>query len=39
VVVGWGYGRGDVADENTSAGPTLVTHAATVEELRGVLGV
>jgi phosphoglycolate phosphatase len=39
VVVGWGYGRGDFADEDTPAGPTLVTHAATVDELRGVLGV
>jgi phosphoglycolate phosphatase-like HAD superfamily hydrolase len=39
VVVGWGYGRGDFADVDTPAGPTLVTHAATVDELRGVLGV
>jgi phosphoglycolate phosphatase len=39
VVVGWGYGRGDFGDTDTPAGPTLVTHAATVDELRGVLGV
>jgi phosphoglycolate phosphatase-like HAD superfamily hydrolase len=39
VVVGWGYGRGDFTDADMPAGPTLVTHAATVEELRGVLGV
>jgi phosphoglycolate phosphatase-like HAD superfamily hydrolase len=39
VVVGWGYGRGDFTDADMPAGPTLVTHAATVAELRGVLGV
>ena len=39
VVVGWGYGRGDFTDADMPAGPTLVTHAATVNELRGVLGV
>lgn len=39
VVVGWGYGRTDFADPDSSAGPTLVTHVATIEELRKVLGV
>lgn len=39
VVVGWGYGRADFPDGATSAGGTVVTHAATVEELRAVLGV
>lgn len=39
VVVGWGYGRTDFADPDAPAGPTLVTHAATIEELRKVLGV
>ncbi|OBK17272.1 HAD-IA family hydrolase [Mycobacterium asiaticum] len=42
VVVGWGYGQADfadVADHGAPAGPTLVTHAATIEELRKVLGV
>ncbi|OBJ61249.1 HAD-IA family hydrolase [Mycobacterium asiaticum] len=39
VVVGWGYGRTDFADPDSPAGPTLVTHVATIEELRKVLGV
>ncbi len=39
VVVGWGYGRDDFPDGATAAGPTVVTHAATVDELRAVLGV
>ena len=36
VVVGWGYGQADFADE---FGKTGVTHAATVDELRRALGV
>ena len=36
VVVGWGYGQGDFADEFRKTG---VTHAATVDELRRALGV
>jgi phosphoglycolate phosphatase len=36
VVVGWGYGRADFAD---GFGPTGVTHAATMDELRRALGV
>ncbi|BAX93277.1 HAD-IA family hydrolase [Mycobacterium shigaense] len=37
VVVGWGYGRDDFADD---AHPVVgVTHAATVDELRRALGV
>jgi phosphoglycolate phosphatase len=36
VVVGWGYGRDDFHDGFSLTG---VTHAATVEELRGALGV
>lgn len=36
VVVGWGYGRDDFPD---GFGATRVTHAATVDELRRVLGV
>jgi phosphoglycolate phosphatase-like HAD superfamily hydrolase len=36
VVVGWGYGRPDFAD---GFGPTGVTHAATIDELRRALGV
>lgn len=39
VVVGWGYGRADFPDGATAAGSTAVTHAATVDELRAVLGV
>ncbi len=39
VVVGWGYGRADFPDGATAAGPTVVTHAATIGELRAVLGV
>ncbi len=39
VVVGWGYGRDDFPGGATAAGPTVVTHAATVDELRAVLGV
>jgi len=39
VVVGWGYGQADFADGNTPAGATVVTHAATIDELRRVLGV
>ncbi|SPM27983.1 Phosphoglycolate phosphatase, HAD superfamily, partial [Mycobacterium terramassiliense] len=39
VVVGWGYGQADFADGYTSTGPTVVTHAATIEELRKALGV
>ncbi|OBA63633.1 hypothetical protein A5647_04375 [Mycobacterium sp. 1100029.7] len=36
VVVGWGYGKNDFADGFTADG---VTHAATISELRGALGV
>jgi phosphoglycolate phosphatase len=36
VVVGWGYGRADFADEFSLTG---VTHAATIDELREALGV
>jgi phosphoglycolate phosphatase-like HAD superfamily hydrolase len=36
VVVGWGYGRADFPD---GFGPTGVTHAATIDELRRALGV
>lgn len=36
VVVGWGYGRDDFAD---GLGDTVVTLAATIEELRRALGV
>ena len=36
VVVGWGYGQADFPDGFTT---TSVTHAATVDELRGALGV
>jgi phosphoglycolate phosphatase len=36
VVVGWGYGRADFTD---GFGPTRVTHAATIDELRRALGV
>ena len=36
VVVGWGYGKADFPDGSTA---TSVTHAATVDELRGALGV
>jgi phosphoglycolate phosphatase len=36
VVVGWGYGRADFAG---GSGATVVTHAATVDELRRALGV
>ncbi len=39
VVVGWGYGQADFADGNSAAGATVVTHAATIDELRRVLGV
>lgn len=39
VVVGWGYGRADFPDGAAAAGSTAVTHAATVDELRAVLGV
>ncbi|OBH35449.1 hypothetical protein A5692_11735 [Mycobacterium sp. E342] len=39
VVVGWGYGRDDFPAGATAAGPTAVTHAATIDELRAVLGV
>jgi hypothetical protein len=38
VVVGWGYGQADFPG-GTAAGPTVVAHAATVDELRGALGV
>ena len=37
VVVGWGYGQADFADESTPA--TCVTHAATIADLRRALGV
>jgi phosphoglycolate phosphatase-like HAD superfamily hydrolase len=37
VVVGWGYGQADFADESTP--PTCVTHAATIADLRRALGV
>ena len=37
VVVGWGYGHADFADESTPA--TRVTHAATIADLRRALGV
>jgi phosphoglycolate phosphatase len=37
VVVGWGYGKADFPD--LAAGPTVVTHAATIDELRRALGV
>ena len=36
VVVGWGYGQADFADELTITG---VAHAATIDELRRALGV
>ena len=36
VVVGWGYGRADFPD---GFSPIGVTHAATIDELRGALGV
>ncbi len=36
VVVGWGYGRADFTDFAAGGG---VTHAATIDELRRVLGV
>lgn len=36
VVVGWGYGRDDFAD---GLGDTCLAHAATIDELRRVLGV
>ena len=36
VVVGWGYGKADFPD---GFGGTVVTHAATIDELRSVLGV
>lgn len=36
VVVGWGYGRADLADGFSDAG---VTYAATIDELRRALGV
>ena len=36
VVVGWGYGQADFAD---GFGATVVSHAATVTELRRALGV
>ncbi|HUH72226.1 MAG TPA: HAD-IA family hydrolase [Mycobacterium sp.] len=39
VVVGWGYGQADFADGKTPAGATVVTHAATIDELRRALGV
>ncbi len=39
VVVGWGYGRADFPDGAVAAGTTVVTHAATIDELRAVLGV
>ena len=39
VVVGWGYGQADFAEGNTPAGTTVVTHAATIDELRRALGV
>jgi len=37
VVVGWGYGQADFADQSAPA--TCVTHAATVADLRRALGV
>jgi phosphoglycolate phosphatase len=37
VVVGWGYGKADFPDR--SAGASVVTHAATIDELRRALGV
>lgn len=39
VVVGWGYGKADFADGVPPAGAAVVTHAATIDELRAVLGV
>jgi phosphoglycolate phosphatase-like HAD superfamily hydrolase len=39
VVVGWGYGQADFPDGGIAAGPTVVAHAATIDELRAVLGV
>jgi phosphoglycolate phosphatase-like HAD superfamily hydrolase len=36
VVVGWGYGQADFADGFSA---TVVTHAATIDELRRALGV
>ncbi len=39
VVVGWGYGQADFADGSTPVGATVVTHAATIAELRRALGV
>ncbi len=36
VVVGWGYGRADFIDKTST---TVVTHAATIDELREALGV
>ncbi|MGZ4526708.1 MAG: HAD-IA family hydrolase [Mycobacterium sp.] len=39
VVVGWGYGRADFPDDAAAARTTVVTHAATIDELRAVLGV
>ncbi|WP_197506547.1 HAD-IA family hydrolase [Mycobacterium sp. E3339] len=39
VVVGWGYGQADFPDGAAVAGATAVTHAATIDELRAVLGV
>jgi phosphoglycolate phosphatase-like HAD superfamily hydrolase len=39
VVVGWGYGRADFAGGSTPAGATVVSHAATIAELRRALGV
>lgn len=36
VVVGWGYGQADFADREP---PDRVTHVATVDELRRILGV
>jgi phosphoglycolate phosphatase len=40
VVVGWGYGRADFTDlGGKGPGLTGVTHAATIDELRGALGV
>lgn len=35
IVVGWGYGAGDFADDDRGA----LAHVASVDELRGVLGV
>jgi phosphoglycolate phosphatase-like HAD superfamily hydrolase len=37
VVVSWGYGKADFPDR--AAGATVVTHAATIDELRRALGV